>query len=65
MISMSEDLDDELEAIRSIYGDNILQKSASNVYVLCLSQYDASLRISFPPNYQDASPSIIGTEEIA
>ena len=64
MVSMSGDLDDELEAIRSIYGDNIVQRSASNVYVLRLSEYDASLRISFPLDYPDASPSILGTEAI-
>ena len=64
MTRISEDLENEVEAIRSIYGDDVLQESETNVYVLSLSQNGVSLRISFPPEYPDASPFILGTEAV-
>lgn len=60
---MSEDLENEIEAIQSIYGDDSLQKSnLDGIYVLSIPNNDASLRLSFPKNYTDTSPEILGTE---
>ena len=64
---MSENLNDELEAIRSIYGDQILRAADAGVYVLTIPespspQFQASLRLSFPPNYPESSPQVLGTE---
>ena len=64
---MSEDLDDELEAIRSIYGEQILRKIDPGVYVLTIPQShstlsEVSLRLSFPSNYPESSPQVLGTE---
>ncbi|KAL6722126.1 hypothetical protein ACLMJK_001232 [Lecanora helva] len=64
---MSEDLNDEIEAIRSIYGDQILRKVDSEIYILSTpqsqsSQPKPSVRIRFPPDYPRSSPQVIGTE---
>lgn len=61
---MSEDLENELEAIRSIYGDDALRRTGDNgVYVLSLPHYEASLRLFFPLDYPESSPQILGTEK--
>lgn len=60
---MNEDLQNEIEAINSIYGDETLVRSGEDdVYILRLPGRDASLRIQFPPSYPDAPPAILGSQ---
>lgn len=59
---MTEDLDNEIEAINSIYGDLTLTAvEADEAYVLTIPNLETSLRISFPPDYPNAPPSVLGT----
>jgi hypothetical protein len=60
---MKEDLENEIEAINSIYGDGTLQVTdLPGVYVLKLPNQVASLRIQFSEDYPDAPPSVLGTQ---
>ncbi|KAL2037733.1 hypothetical protein N7G274_009458 [Stereocaulon virgatum] len=60
---MSEDLENEIEAINSIYGADALRKAdGSEVYILLLSQHNVSLRVSFPHDYPESMPQILGTQ---
>ncbi|KAI1466341.1 UPF0029-domain-containing protein [Daldinia caldariorum] len=60
---MSEELQDEIEAINSIYGQGCLVPSSSeaNVYVLSPPGESSSLRIEFPPTYPAVPPVVLGT----
>ncbi|KAI0852413.1 UPF0029-domain-containing protein [Daldinia vernicosa] len=59
---MSEELQDELEAINSIYGEGCLAPSSeANVYVLSPPGESSSLRIEFPPTYPAVPPIVLGT----
>ena len=61
--SMSEDLANEIEAIRSIYGNDVLRETDdSSIYILSIPHWEASLRLSFPPDYPDSNPQLLGTE---
>ena len=58
---MNEDLENEVEALNSIYGENTLTPSeAANIFVLSLPQNDTSLRIEFPEDYPNAPPAVLG-----
>ena len=64
---MSEDLKEEVEAIRSIYGEETFRKVDTRIYVLSIPpspaiQSKTSLRISFPVDYPASSPQVLGTE---
>jgi len=60
---MNEDLQNEVEAINSIYGDDSLVVTKDeDIYVLRLPQQDASLRIRFPRDYPAAPPAVLGTQ---
>jgi len=60
---MSEDLQNEIEAINSIYGEESLVAAGSeDVFILHLPQQSTSLRIRFPPEYPAAPPAVLGTE---
>lgn len=60
---MNEELQNEVEAINSIYGDGTLvSASEDNIYVLRLPGRDASLRIQFPPEYPSVPPAVLGTQ---
>lgn len=60
---MSEDLENEVEAINSIYGEDILKMTElDEVLVLSIPQREADLRLAFPPNYPNGIPEIVGTE---
>jgi hypothetical protein len=60
---MNEDLQDEVEAINSIYGnDTLVATSDHNVYILNLPQQAASLRLHFPLEYPAAPPVVLGTQ---
>lgn len=61
---MSEDLDNEIQAIRSIYGDEALQAADdAKTYILSIPYRDASLRIWFPFDYPESIPQLLGTEK--
>ncbi|KAH9209382.1 ribosomal protein S5 domain 2-type protein [Leptodontidium sp. 2 PMI_412] len=60
---MNEDLENEVEAINSIYGEeSLVVASDDNIYILRLPQHDTSLRLRFPKDYPAAPPAILGTE---
>lgn len=60
---MSEDLNNELEAINSIYGDDTLRATENpEIYILSIPNREVSFRLSFPANYPTAPPIIEGTE---
>ena len=60
---MSEELENETEAINSIYGaDLLIQSDEPGVYILSISQHEISLRISFPQDYPASIPHVLGTE---
>lgn len=61
---MSEELDNELQAIQSIYGDDAIKETdLVGVYVLSIPQTEASLRLHFPLDYPASIPEIQGTEK--
>lgn len=61
---MSEELASEVEVINSIYGPDTVRpiSAGSTIYTLYLAQHDVTLRLSFPLEYPNASPCILGTE---
>lgn len=61
---MSEELASEVEVINSIYGPDTVRpvSAGSSIYTLHLAQHDVTLRLSFPLQYPNASPQILGTE---
>jgi len=60
---MSDELNDEVEAINSIYGDGSLVRSDQDpsCYILSLPDETSSLRLQFPETYPDAPPAVLGT----
>src|SRR5690349_7721939 len=60
---MSEEFQDEMEAINSIYGDNaIVPAGEPGTYVLQLPGEEASsLRLWFPEEYPNEPPAVLGT----
>ncbi|KPM44053.1 hypothetical protein AK830_g2559 [Neonectria ditissima] len=66
---MSDELQDEVEAINSIYGDSSLVPAdadddaspSSSTYVLKLPGDASSLRLSFPEDYPASPPSVLAT----
>lgn len=64
---MSEELQDEVFSITSIYGDDTLipTTESSKIYTLTLpGQPNISFRIDFPSDYPHAPPSILGTQSV-
>ena len=63
---LSEELDDEVEAINSIYGPGTLCESSDDpsVFILTLPDETVSLRLQFSPAYPDEPPSVLGTHSI-
>lgn len=65
---MSDELQDEVEAINSIYGDGSLTPADSDTtdsvstYILKLPHEASSLRIQFPVGYPAEPPSVLGTQ---
>ncbi|KAI9830032.1 MAG: hypothetical protein M1819_005862 [Sarea resinae] len=60
---MNEDLENEFEAINSIYGDSTLQKTGENhIYALHIPDHSIVVRLEFPPDYPDAPPAVLGTQ---
>ncbi|KAK7409709.1 hypothetical protein QQX98_008090 [Neonectria punicea] len=67
---MSDELQDEVEAINSIYGDGSLvpadaddddASSSSSTYILKLPGDASSLRLSFPGDYPTSPPAVLAT----
>jgi hypothetical protein len=62
-LSMREDLENEQEALNSIYGEGtLISADAADIFVLRLPDFDGTLRLQFPQDYPDAPPTILGTE---
>lgn len=60
---MSEDLVNEIEAIQSIYGNDVLRKiDCASIYILSIPHVEISLRVSFPPDYPESIPQLLGIE---
>lgn len=60
---MSEDLINEIEAIQSIYGTDVLREADDpSVYILSIPHTAASLRILFPPDYPKSIPQPLSVE---
>jgi hypothetical protein len=65
---MSEELEDEVTSINSIYGEETLTKLADAYTGYGLnfpSQPGISIRIEFPETYPDAPPSVPGTQSVS
>lgn len=61
--SMSEDLINEIEAIQSIYGTDVLREAdGPSVYILSIPHTTASLRILFPLDYPKSIPQPLSVE---
>ncbi|KAK4565713.1 hypothetical protein LTR86_003561 [Recurvomyces mirabilis] len=64
---MSEELDDEVLSINSIYGDSTLTASSDGplIHILVLpTQKDISIRVDFAADYPDSPPSVLGTHHV-
>ena len=60
---MTEDLENEVEAINSIYGDRtLIPTDEEDIYILLLPGKDASLRLQFPIDYPATPPAVLGTQ---
>ena len=60
---MNQDLQNEVDAINSIYGDeSLVISSGDTVYILHLPQQSTTLRIQFPPEYPSNPPTVLGTQ---
>lgn len=62
---MSEQLQDEITSINSIYEQDTLEDLAgsSSIYTLTHPlRPEISIRVEFPPDYPDAPPSVLGTQ---
>ena len=60
---MSEDLANEIEAIRSIFGHDVLREAdIALVYILSIPNREASVRVLFPSDYPESVPRLLGTE---
>lgn len=58
----NEELENEVEAINSIYGDGTLLLDTTDIYILNLPDQAGSFRLNFPENYPDAPTAILGTQ---
>ncbi|KAI9880044.1 MAG: eIF2 kinase Gcn2p negative regulator [Pleopsidium flavum] len=70
---MSEDLDNEIEAINSIYGPNTLVPLplttsnfdiSTNIYILNLPSDAIAVRLHFPNDYPLSPPVVLGTQHV-
>ncbi|KAK0346635.1 hypothetical protein LTR02_007742 [Friedmanniomyces endolithicus] len=62
---MSDELNDEVISINSIYDENTLSLLSGHMYALSLPTLPAiSFRVEFPADYPDAPPSILGTQTV-
>ena len=60
---MSEDLVNEIEALQSIYGPEVLQEADGALnYILSIPRKQASLRVLLPPDYPKSIPQLLRVE---
>jgi hypothetical protein len=60
---MNEDLQNEVDVINSIYGDeSLVLTSEKGIYILYLPQQSTTLRIQFPSEYPSVPPAVLGTQ---
>ncbi|KAI9783390.1 MAG: eIF2 kinase Gcn2p negative regulator [Geoglossum umbratile] len=60
---MNEALQDEIEAINSIYGDGTIRISmGESSCILRLPEQSISIRLRFPQDYPDKPPTLLGSE---
>ena len=60
---MSEDLVNEIAALQSIYGPDVLrEEDGAFVYVLSIPHREASLRVLLPPDYPKSVPELLRVE---
>ena len=59
---MSEDLVNEIAALQSIYGPDVLREDGAFVYILSIPHGDASLRVLLPPDYPKSTPQLLRVE---
>ena len=60
---MSEDLVNEIAALQSIYGPDILrEEDGAFVYVLSIPHRETSLRVLLPPDYPKSIPQLLSVE---
>ena len=60
---MSEDLVNEIAALQSIYGPDVLrEEDGAFVYVLSIPRREASLRVLLPPDYPKSIPQLLRVE---
>lgn len=59
---MNEDLQNEVEAINSIYGESSLVATEEpGIFILHLPQHATSLKLQFPTDYPSSPPSVLGS----
>jgi hypothetical protein len=62
MAANNEDLQNEVEAINSIYGEDSFKRAEDeDLYILYLPHQEISLRLRFPSEYPAVPPSVLGT----
>ncbi|KAL8769422.1 MAG: hypothetical protein Q9209_004650 [Squamulea sp. 1 TL-2023] len=64
---MTNDLEDEVEVINSIYGENTLHKETnvtSEAYLLAIPRKDVTLRLSIPNQYPDICLQITAVDNV-
>ena len=60
---MSEDLVNEIAALQSIYGPDVLrEEDGALVYILSIPHREASLRVLLPPDYPKSIPELLRVE---
>ena len=60
---MSEDLENEIEAIRAIYDESTIRPTSDpTIYVFAVPQHDVSVRLHFPGTYPADPPRVQGVE---
>ncbi|KAL8936754.1 MAG: hypothetical protein Q9211_004031 [Gyalolechia sp. 1 TL-2023] len=65
---MSEEIDNEIEAINSIYGESTIREASNSAaphsYLLEIPQHEVTLRLSIPIRYPDVNPQITAVEGV-
>lgn len=63
-MSSNDALNDEVEALTSIYDSEVLKLTSNTNAILALPNVAYSFSLSFPPSYPDVPPAIIGTHHV-
>ncbi|KAI9731922.1 MAG: eIF2 kinase Gcn2p negative regulator [Cirrosporium novae-zelandiae] len=63
-------LDDEITALRAIYGDEVIRQDTTssdqkNIFILDVpGDFPASIRLAFPDDYPESAPEVLGTQHV-